>query len=213
MRGLPPPPPDVLRLVQEFDINGKTSSVGFWLQGPSIGSALPASLELVAAQWFITCLPNLLALMHRGSSATTCRLSIAGLTVLRAAPPNVGLYTGGQADNVALGLKWQTSERGRRGWALTYVPAVPDVFIANNWQLDQRAWGNLIDSGSHLFAAMSALPDPSGAPLAPGTVHVSHGGAPLATAVFSRFVGVSPTPKVVTIRRRIPSSGGLSSLP
>src|SRR5690242_2427373 len=149
--------------------------------------------------------------MHGGSSATTCRLSIAGLTILADAPPNHGAWTGGQADNVALGLKWQTSERGRRGWALTYVPAVPDVFITNNWQLRQLAWGNLLDSGTHLLQSMNLLPDPSGATLRAGTVHVSSRGAPLTASAFAAYVGVVPTPKVVTIRRRIPSTGGLSS--
>jgi hypothetical protein len=213
VRGLPPAPVDVLSLRQDFDINGKVSSVGWWLFNPSNVDAVPSDLEAIAADFFLSCLPELLAVMHTGASATTCHLETRTLKIVRDAPPNAGLYAGGQADNCALGLKWLTGAAGRGGWALTYIPAVPDRFVANNWQLNQTAWGNLLDTGSHLYNALNAILSPDGTPEVVGTLNRVASGVVLPVASFAPFVGVVPTPKLVTIRRRIPDRGGVSPAP
>lgn len=207
MRGLAPQPDDVARLTQWFDINGHQVSISFWLFGGSLIAIEPSAAEDVLAGWFNTCLPPLYECMHEGVIATTCQLGLRGFVWAAAAPPGHGAWVGGQADNVALGFHWITGEVGKGKQPITYIPGVPDVFIANNWKVNELAIGNLRASGTDLYHNMQALPAPDGSTLVPGVLHRVVGGAPMPTAQFAPYVGVVPTTKVVTIRRRIPKTG------
>lgn len=210
MRGLPPPPADVVQLVQDFDINGHTVSIGYWLFNPSNAGAGESDLLAIANAWFVTCLPSIYELQHDGTVASTCRCANRTLRVVSAAPPGHGAWTGGQADNVATGLHWLTGEAGALRGPITFIPGVPDVFISDNWRLSATAWGNLTASGRDLYNALNALPSPGGTPQVVGTVHRSNAGAPLPAAEFAPYIGVVPSAKVVTIRRRIPDRRSLS---
>lgn len=205
MRGLPPPPRDVLRLVQDFDINGHRVSIGFWLFNPSNVDGGPSDLALVLAGWFTTCLPNVLNLVHKGVSATTCRCGSRTDNVVEVAPPNEGFWEGGQADQVATGLHWLTSEPGALRGPITFVPGVPNQFVDSNYRLSQLGAGELTGSGRELLNALNGITAPDGSSQAVGTVHVSAAGAPLPVATFAPYTGVIPTMKLVTIRRRIPN--------
>jgi hypothetical protein len=210
VRGLAPPPVDVARLVQEYDINGHQVSIGLWLFNPSFIGITSASAETVLDDWFVTCLPSLYELQHEGVIATTCRLELRGFRWVAAAPPGHGAWVGGQADNVALGLHWLTGEVGKGLSPITFVPGVPDVFIANNYRLNELAYGNLRASSSDLYDALNALHSPDGTPTVVGTLHRVTAGTPMPTAQFAPYVGVVPTLKVATIRRRIPARGQIA---
>lgn len=212
MRGLPPPPLDVVHLTQTFDVDDNDVSVGFWLFNPSNVDAIVSELQELADAWFLTCLPNLLGLMHEGSVATTCRLTNRVLSYAELAPPNHGALTGGQADNVAVGLHWLTGAPATSISRITYVPATPDLFVDRGYRLSATGWGTLRANGTDLYNALNALPAPSGGTQAVGVVNRSRSGIPLSVATFTPYIGVVPTPKVVTIRRRIPSGRRVSPL-
>lgn len=210
MRGLPPVPVDVAQLTQVFDINGHDTSISFWLFNPSFAAATIPALARTVSDWFIDALVSVLELQHLGVIPTTCRLAVRGLAYVTTAPPSHGAWTGGQADNVAVGLHWMTGEYGKGLSPITYVPGVPDAFVTDNWRVNELAIGNLLASGQDLYNALNGLRSPDDTPTVVGTVHRARAGAPLSVATFAPYVGVVPTAKVVTIRRRIPHSRQVS---
>jgi hypothetical protein len=209
VRGLPPPPAEVAHLEQTFDVNGLQTSIGFWLFNGSIPALAAPSAAVMLSDWFLTCLPSLLELQHIETIPTTCRLSTVGFRYVEAAPPAHGAWTGGQASSVALGLHWLTGQARPRSGPITFVPGVPDAFVTDNWRVNELAYGNMVASGRDLFSALNAIHAPDGSPTVVGTVQRSHAGAPLGSALFSPYVAVVPTAKLVTIRRRIPARGAL----
>lgn len=210
MRGLPPLPLDVVHLEQDYEIASHSVSIGFWLFNPSNNGAGLAQLADITDAWFVTCLPTLYGLQHDGTIAGTCRAALPGLAIVDGAPPGHGAWAGGQADNVALGIHWATGEGGARRGPITFVPGVPDLFITDNWMLSAIAFGNLIAAARDLYNALNALPAPDGTFQVVGTLHRQRAGAPLAASEFVPYVGAIPTPKVVTIRRRIPARRAVS---
>jgi hypothetical protein len=90
------------------------------------------------------------------------------------------------------------------------VPAVPDVFIADNYQLNQLAWGNLMASGTDLYHELNDLPAPDGTTQVVGTLQRVRAGTPLPAAVFAPYIGVTPSPHICTIRRRLRSVRGIA---
>jgi hypothetical protein len=211
MRGLPPPPADVAELRQYFDINGHRVSTGFWLFSPEWPNAVYPDLEVALVDWFTSGLPQLLGLQHSGVIPTTCLLRVGGLALVEAAPPSHGAWTGGQADNVALGIAFKTNDRGKGATHINYVPGVPDVFISANYQISQVGWGNLQANARDLLAALNTIRSPLGLACVAGTLRRARGGLPLGHASFSPFAGVVATPQVVTIRRRIPRGYQIAS--
>jgi hypothetical protein len=213
VRGLPPPPADCIHLTQFVDTGARQSTISWWLYNANNHLLLPADLKTIISDYFSTCIQPLLSCMHQGASLTTCRASILGLSVLEVAPTNIGEWAGGQADNVASGWKWETAQRGRAGWALTYLPAVPDIFIKDNQELSPVGWGNLLASAEDFRNLMNQLTAGVGYQQTIGTVHRSLGGTPLGSSTFAPYVGVTPTAKVVTIRRRIRRASQVSPFP
>lgn len=210
MRGLPPVPLDVLHVVQHFDNGGASPSVGFWLFNPSNASITPPGAAAVLSDFFLFVLPNFLALQHEGITPTTCRIVGPGFAITESAPASHGAWTGGQALNVALGIHWLTGQRRPHAGPITYVPGVPDVFIHDNHQLSQLGFGNLQASARDMYDAFPSVRAPDGTPQVVGTLERSAAGVPLTTAQFAPYIGVSATPHVVTIRRRISRTSGLS---
>lgn len=162
------------------------------------------------SQWFSTCLPSLLELQHRGCTPTTCHLSGLGYSFSEPAPPALGAWSGGAAAQVALGLKWRTGEPGRAGWALTWVPAIPDQFITDTWRLNELGAGNAQASARDLLNALNAITLSDGSTATVGTVHRSSHGAPALGASFAPYQSVQPVLHLATCRRRLQYRGGLS---
>lgn len=211
MRGLPPQPTDVAHLVQSFDISGHTVSVGFWLFSGAWPDGIGGDLGTAIADWLLFGLPPMLELMHTDVVPTTCQLALPGNTLVEAAPPARGAWSGGQPDNCALGLCFHTGDLGRGANHITFVPGVPSVFISDHYRLNELGWGNAIASSRELLAGLNAIRAPDGLPAVAGTLRRQAAGAPLTHAQFSPFFSVSPTPKLVTIRRRIPRTRAISS--
>jgi hypothetical protein len=125
-------------------------------------------------------------------------------------PPAHGAFPSEEACNVASGIIWGTGERGRSGWAITYLPSCPHDFVDTGWQLSAEGYNNILDSAVNFKLQLESLPLFPPQTLVLGTLHRSRAGAPLHTARFAPFLYVRPARKVTTIRRRIPSGRSVS---
>lgn len=213
MRGLPPIPDDVLRVRLGFDIDHTWASIGWWVFSPGAGSATAAYLDGIASAVILGPLSHVLELMHAGATCTTCRVESFGavpLTVVRSPGPNAGRWVGGTTAQAALGLHWLTGERGRRGGAITHVPAFPDAFTDNHAAINQLAFGNALGRGTDTLNDFAAMPGFAGGFAVMGTVERSAAGVPLGASTFVPFQGVNPTPRIATIRRRISANGAVT---
>lgn len=213
MRGLPPVPTGVFRLTQSFDTNGYSLSTSFWLLDVTAGIATTEQLDELLTGWFNFCLPSLLELQHNGTIPITCRLAGNGLSTVRGAPPAAGAWAGGEPNNCAAGIRWTFQGVGRRSWTMSYVPGLPDVFVADGARLTELGYGNISASATDLLNQLNAL-TASGVPaIVAGTLQRTHNGAPLPSSRFAPYDSGIPIPKVVTIRRRIPARSPLSPSP
>lgn len=213
MRGLPPPPPDVVHLEQELQTNGYPWSIGFWLFNPSVTSWTFDWLKALHDDWDTFCMNDVMELVHTGVRASTCRLTVAGSTpcdvVFQSAVAG-GVYTGGQAQNVAVGWYFGTGEPGRGSGTRTHLAGVPDEFVENNSALSHDAWANLAVRGESLLNNMRGLLAPDMTALVPGTVQRQRAGAPLPVATFAPSAFCIPWARVGTLRRRMPPRGQIS---
>jgi hypothetical protein len=213
VRNLPPPPDEVLWVQLGFDIDGTWATIGWWIFSPGLVSGDLPYLNNVSNAIILGPLSHLLELMHAGATCTTCRVESFGLnplTVIRSPGPNTGVWAGGQAAQVALGLHWLTAERGRRGAAITHLPAFPDAFTDDHASINQLAWGNALGRATDCLNDVAAIPAIGGGFCSLGTLARSSGGVPLSVSRFVPFVGVTPTARVATIRRRISPNGRVS---
>jgi hypothetical protein len=203
----------VIRLTQSWDVNSVVCSTSWWLFDPGGASAEPSALETIGGAFFSTCIPSLLELQHNAVMPTTCRLAENGVTVVLGAPPAVGAWEGGEANNCAGGLRWAFQGRGRRSWSMTYVPGLPSVFVADGYRINELGFGNMKASGTDFLNAMNLLSGGSGSTLVLGTLQRVLNEAPLGASAFAPYDSCSPISKVVTIRRRIRARSSLSPLP
>lgn len=213
MRGLPPVPPDVLRLELEAEVNGAFFTTGVWLQSPDMPSAVPSYLTALIGSFELGPVAAFLSCMHNGSSFSTCRASIEGTTRLRivdAFLPNAGAWTGGQVNMAACGLYVQTLGGGRGSGSRIRFPALPDIFVDDNRTLSATGVGNLEAAATALVSWVSTALGPSGLPLELGTVQRARGGTPLPASIWAPAVSVSPSFRVEYLARRMPKSRQIS---
>ena len=211
MRGLPPVPTTIGQLEQEWESSGRFMSNSWWVQvNLPLGYGISDLLTLLN-EYTLYALPNLLNGISAGTSPTTCRLQVSGNVVTVKNPPAHGAWSGQQALNCAGGLIWRTGDGGRRGWAISYLPGLPDGFVDGSWQLSASGYANLLDAGVNFKLQLESLPSYPDQTLVLGTLHRSRAGVPLPHSIFSPYLSVEPALKVVTIRRRIPR--GPSVLP
>lgn len=164
----------------------------------------PSDFANLLSEYTLFALPELLTSMGSNVSPTTCRLSAGGLTVVQHNPPAHGSFGGIAPCNTATGLIWTTGDPGRRGWSITYLPGTPQDFYEGGWQLSAEGYNNALDSAVNFRLQLQSLGSYPPDTLVLGTLLRERDGAPLPASVFRPFISVRPSPKIVTIRRRIP---------
>jgi hypothetical protein len=170
----------------------------------------PSDLSVLLQEYTLFALPNLLNTQAANVNPSTCRLSVGGLTVSQKNPPASGAFSVADAANTAAGITWYTGDAGRKGWAITYLPCCPHDFVDDTYILSAEGWGNIDDAATNFKTQLESLPSYPPKTLVMGTLWRERAGAPRAASVFRPFVFWAPTPKVVTIRRRIPSGSRVS---
>jgi hypothetical protein len=186
-------------------------SVSWWVEVALPLPYLYTDLLALLQEYTLFALPELLTSQAETCTPTTCRLSVAGNTVVQHNPPAHGAFSSEEPCNTAGGIIWQTLDGGRRAWSITYLPGCPHDFVELGWQLSAEGYNNLLDSATQFKLQLESLPSYPQNTLTMGTLHRSRHGVPLDAAQFSPFVFWRPAGKVVTIRRRIPQ--GRSVLP
>jgi hypothetical protein len=214
VRGLPPDPAETVRLSTTVDVNGSTFSFAFSWFVPGIDGALPTDLEDWLDTWIIRTLDPLTGAMHAGASALTCRLGSVrpgGPSWEATYPqPNHGHFTGGQADQVAVGLYVKSSARARGSGSRIRLPACPDEFIDDNRAINTLGLSQL-QQLVNAITMFAITPTPfSGVPPILGTIQRQAAGRPLTAATFAPTIGLVVSRRVETIRRRLPKRGQVS---
>jgi len=213
VRGLPPPPPEVVLLRWGFAIDGSYASTSSWILVPGVDTLGVSGLEALAGTFLLAAADLFHAITHAGCDLVTCRLSTYTsdpITVFRSPGPSPGAWTGGQAGQVASGVHLLTSERGKGLQPVMRVPGFPDAFTDDHVRLNQLGFANITDAADTYLNAIDATAAPLGGTCLLGTIHRSAAGAPLGNAIFAPAVGVLASPTVCTVRRRIRSRGQLS---
>lgn len=214
MRSLPPVPEDVVWFGLGFDCDGATSSIGFWLEVPGINVAVPTDITALLGQLIFAALDFKGPITHAGCQLTTCRLRNTGTApfdLIEVPSTNHGAWTGGQANQVASGLHWQTTVHARRGQSITHVPGFPDAFTDDHVVLNATGWSNLSSAAGGFLSAVNAAHAGGLASVRLGTLYRSRGGVPLGSSEFAPFFFVVPSRVITTIRRRM-SQGRSRSL-
>lgn len=208
----PPPPSDVLSVRLIYDVGGREWSVGFWLWHPSLPAADVAYLETLAGAVILSENDTILHLIHDGCTFRTCRLSIGGLIVEKSYDFAAGIWSGGQAQGMTVGLHWLTGEGRRSSAALTHLAAVPDAFIAENQRLSSVGYENLADRGGELLARLAAHPSPAGPNCQQVVLHRRDAAARLSGPYVAPVIGVRPTIVASTMGRRLDKRRGAPPL-
>lgn len=205
----PPVPPEVIRLTQDWEVGGQTSSTSWWLRNSLNASLDELQANLILTSYLATALQPLLGMMHSEIQATTCRLRGVGINAVTFAPPNRGAWTGATELAVATGIKWNTLEGGRRRWAATYLPGTPASFVDGHWQFNETGFATVLANAAEFLAAMNDLPATGFGTQQLGTVHRRVGVTYIPDPVFFGFSSGYPVLKLCTIGRRIPPSRGV----
>lgn len=201
---LAPLPVGVAHVSVGIDVNTYPCSIGWWLLVPGLETAGPPELEALAASITLGVAGPLTSCMHAGSQLVTCRIDGRGFSFASAFAPNHGAWTGGQAQGLATVLHWLTLDAGRRGAAITHLPAVPDVFVRDNARLSTLGYSNLLVAAADLFSAFNSTPGVTGGVCTLGLLQRRHGGVPLVPPTFSPATGYEVSQVLTTLRRRLP---------
>lgn len=213
MRGLPPPPSNVVRLDLDFLVNGRDFHTGLWLLIPDVETAGVAYLDALVADFISFVVGGVTGVMHSGSSWVTCRASYGGTTpasFIGYVTPNHGAWSGGQADAIATGLYLVSSTGGRGSGSRLRFPAVPDDFVDDNWRLASTAVAQLVILANDITNFVSGTIGPTGAPAIVGTVQRAARGAPLPVASFDPAQAIVPSYRVDFLGRRMPKTRHVS---
>lgn len=208
--GLPPPPPDVLRLTLGFELLGEEPTTSFWircprlveLDGPEIASFLDP-LEPAAKTLYVD-------VTHHNLHLAVLRLATFGprrLTFLKSPLDSFGVWEFAAPDNVAVCVHWLTGQRGSGRDAVTHLPGAPTAMTGNQRSITSEFFQRVRDGAEGFLSAVNAITTSLGDQLELGTLHRVEDHVPLVAAIFEPFVGVIPTQIVGTLRRRIPRRG------
>lgn len=205
MRGLPPPPDDVLRLRCVYDVDLTPASVAWWLFVPGAQSMSAGELEALAGDFLVWYLPFSTAVTHRGCSLARVDLSRFGngaLTLSVRPSSNHGTFTGGQLAVGCTCFHLVTDDAAHSRAAVVHMPAVPDSFSDDHQTLNGPSfdWCRL-KAVSFLNGIDSVVPV-GGSSVVLGTVHRSGDGRPLAAATFSPALAIRPANVIGTLDRR-----------
>ncbi len=213
MRGLPPPPSDVVRLSVTWEILGIQPSSSWWIRIPfweSLG--LPELVDLFASM-----LDPIAAittdLMHHHSLLSELRLRTYDPRTfnLVSSPAEIfGTWEFAYPDNVATCIHWMTGVQGKGRQAVTHLPGSPDA-LSNNLRTVRASFAEtVLETANNLLVHINALTTSRDDHLELGTLHRSRFGVPLTEAEFNPFFGVLATSKVGTMRSRLPDSSSFS---
>jgi len=206
VRGLPRVPDDVLELVYTWTADGSTASTSHWLFCPGAQALGPAAFHDVWIACVFAATDNWLAVMAGAGQLRTCRLARAGLQPLvdeNGVASNHGALGGCQALNVATPIHWRAFNSGRRGVAVTRLPAFPDSFTTDHVHIDEISRAQIESVARDFRHQIEAIVTPAGANLGLVTLHRSAGGAPLPISETASIYGESVAPRVATLRRRL----------
>jgi hypothetical protein len=90
------------------------------------------------------------------------------------------------------------------------IPSVPDFFVDSTWRLSSNGYANLRDRGATYLNRFNAIDVGAGSTLLLGCLHRRHAGADLVPPVFDPTYDVIPSPRLLTIRRRLPRGPAVS---
>src|SRR2546430_2974192 len=161
MRGLPPPPSDVVLVDWGFDIDGSVATTASWILVPGVDAAGVAALETLAGAFILHFQDLYTAITHAGTVLTTCRLStftVDPITVWRSPAPSHGAWTGGAPGQVASGIHLLTSERGSGLQPVMRMPGFPDAFTTDHVRLNQVGFANITDAAGTYANAIDSEP-------------------------------------------------------
>jgi hypothetical protein len=213
---LPPVPADVVHFNIGVDVNGYPCSYGFWLLVPGASGAGEPYIRGLLSDYFLTATHELLQCMHSGASLDVLRADAGGPSPARAfisAPENSGAWEGGQAQSLATVLYVTSSSGGRGSGSRIRIPAVPDIFIANNQSINRSGYGHLILAATELTNWVNAIVPPGGGNAVIGTLQRKTKSGPLAVAAFDPAAIVKASPTLAHLDNRLLQSRHLSPTP
>jgi hypothetical protein len=206
MRGLPPPPPDVMQLTAQFDVDAGAVTNSWWVFAPGADGATTLQLSAIAAAWFFSCLPDLLSVLPISCSCSVLRLrtfGVAPLDVAEQPAPNAGALGATQVLNSAAVMTWRTSTKRLGGNAHTWLPLTDDLVGDDHRQLHPISWSQLQSAARLYVNHVNALTSPDGALCVLAVVRRSSQGAPLAHSLLDPVVLGDASRFVGTLQRRI----------
>lgn len=207
MRGLPPDPPDSVRMITYVRVDDvATCSFGLSILAPGIDLAASSDLQLLLTSFQVQCSTQLFNCMHQGAQALTSRLVSyrpGGPRWETSWAPNAGRWTGGQASAIAAGLYTQGLAAGKGTGSRIRLVGCPDIFIDANRELNTTGTEYLRQLGVQIKNwAGPPSPYPVG-PVIIGTIQRQSAGAPLPTATFDPATAIVPARRVEVVRRRL----------
>lgn len=208
MRGLPPPPPEVVHFDQELLINSSRLTCGFWVFAPGLTTPTPGDMEELLAGWILNVVPVLNTLTANDVVVGACRATFVGASPAQAIeqpPDNHGEVGGDSAPiNVAACITW-TNNRPGGSHARTLLPCAFQFVDDDNRHLTRSAAAALRVGGLNYLSAVRAIASPAGSNCSPIVLHRSHAGAPLPVAQVDLLLGANPDLMVATVSRRVRS--------
>jgi hypothetical protein len=210
MRGLPPPPDEVVRLTATFAVADGECSSSWWLLAPGASVASDADLRNIAADWIFYVNADLLARLGADVRVDVLRVESFGpnaLLIEDIPAPNAGALDGSTALNACAIITWHTGERRIGSRARTYLPLSRSHLAANKQQLREVGFAEISALGIRMIADVTNIRAPGGGVCTLGTLHRSSAGAPLGSSVFAPFFGAVASRDVGTLDRRIRARG------
>lgn len=205
--GLAPVPAHVGRAIFELDVDGAPATCSWWFLRQSGTPEDWSTAEAIADDVFLRCGGDFAALVAASCRIVACHVELGGPGFASArvqVDPVPGVWSGSQALNVAAGLHWIGSVRGRGTQSVTRLPSVPDSFVDSTWRLSSVGYANLRDHGASFLNNFNLATDGGGSTILHGTLHRWRSGVPLLSPVFDATLAVVPAPELLTIRRRLP---------
>lgn len=207
MRGLPPPPTDVLRIQADWDIGSAGRCTTSWyILAPGSWTATSTQLETLLGDFFLGPANDLLSIVGTDVTIGVLRLSTygPGPQVIQVVPAfNVGAVGTTNPLNGAAVLTWRAV--GPRGYLLghTFLP-LSDSFVDNDHVTIRAVSWSQLQAAARLFVQhVAGIASPDGGQCVLVVLQRSEAGAPLIAAQVAPVDLGDASPFVGTLRRRV----------
>jgi hypothetical protein len=200
-----PLPSSVAGLRVYFSIDGRISSVGFWLFVPGAAGAGGAWAEQLLELAFTTVAGPLLGLMHGNCYLRAGQLLLDGIPYVTQYPGERGAHRDAEPSGITLTLHWQSTSARDSRRTITHLPGCPSVFVDDNGGVVGSAVPELVNNAEDLLLGLQTLPDPLAGHVVPIALRRRTKDGPLEHAVWSPIIAVTPGWQASTMRRRMPS--------